>query len=59
MTIDLSAEGNGLNTPKGVVKLQYAYWKRENIENGLEQSHDRGTLVPAAKVWSDFGFNET
>ena len=34
----------------------YLAFKKAKIEKGLEQSKDRSKLIPAHKVWEDFGF---
>ena len=34
----------------------HAAWKRAKIKRGLEQASDRASLIPADKVWRDFGF---
>ncbi|WP_153810791.1 hypothetical protein [Sphingomonas sp. RIT328] len=31
----------------------YAAWKRAKIERGLDQSRDRGAMIPVDQIWRD------
>lgn len=34
----------------------YVLWKENKIRKALKQAEDRSVMVPAEKVWEDFGF---
>ena len=35
---------------------EYLAFKARKIKTGIEQAKDRSNMIPANKVWEDFGF---
>lgn len=44
-----------LSETGGTPERGYDAWKRAKVEKGLEQSKDRGAMIPVSRILRDFG----